>query len=211
MRAGGLMARAPVTRGSGRSVAAVASMELTGGAQLEAALRALGTSAEVRKAAEAALRPGATLIARKARQLAPRRSGKLRKAIKVAKMKNVNVGRFSSRQRRTADLAGTVTLTIGIDASVDPGTPAKSDMIHSGKRKGNRRGGSGLVNSVSTRAAVTEAGSMYRPAVPFMRPAFNENKAEAFRLVGMTIWPAIEKTAQRVASRRAARAARLLR
>lgn len=181
-----------------------------GAPELAAAFAALGSQAEIRKAAEAALRPAATLIARAQRQLAPK--GKVRRAIKVSK--KINTGRSSlARAYRTA-LRGhfDAVLHIGIDATVARGYQTDREyraripgrLAHNrGKRR--KPGKPRTVNNVSVQAGVTEFGTGYMAARPFMRPGYQQSKGAARALIANNLRGAIAKTAQRAIVRRARR------
>lgn len=183
----------------------IADVRVLGIPELQATLIALGSAAEIRKACEAALRPAATLMARAIRQRAPRRTGALRKAIKVSK--KGNLGRGGAWRGSVNRLAA--KLFIGIDASVDPGHLAQPGLITRGKKKGQSRRGRRMVNSVAMRAGVLEFGSPHVRAVGMFRGGYQATKGQAVTLIAEGMRPGIEKVAAQAARRRLRRANRL--
>ncbi len=184
-----------------------ADIAVVGNAELDAALTALGSPAEIVKAARSALRKGATLIAREQRKRAPKRTGNLRKAIKVAN--KANWGRTSRQLRTLAEEKGEVQIFIGIDASVDRGRPAKKGRGQRGKYKGKWRPRR-KVNTVAARAGVQEHGSATVLATGFMRGGYQATKGAARAAIAADLKKAIETTAKRASLRRARRAQRAL-
>lgn len=199
------MARAP--RRTTPAPGMIADVRVIGADQLVEALQQLTKASEFKSAARAALRRGATLIAREQRKRAPKRTGNLRKAIKVAT--KANWGRKSRVMREAAERSGSFQMFIGIDASVDRGRPAKTDTIQRGKNKGKARR-SKRVNSVTARAGVHEFGSPTVKASGFMRGGYQAMKDPAVTAIGAAMKPAIERVAARSARRRMLRAQRML-
>lgn len=185
----------------------LADIALVGNAELDAALSALGSPAEIAKAARQALRKGATLVAREQRKRAPKKSGELRKAIKVAT--KANWGRATRQLRMIAERNGEIQLFIGIDASVDRGRRAKQPRIARGKNKGKWRPRR-TVNSVAFRAGVLEHGSATVAAAGFMRGGYQAAKSAAKAAIAGDLKNAIEATAKRARVRRARRVQRAL-
>ena len=210
--AGRVRQSAGLALGSGESLMR-ADVHVLGAADLARAFAQLGSDAEIRKAAEAALRPAATLIAQAQKARAP--TAQIRRAIKVSK--RANVGRASAQRAYIKALRATVNgvVFIGIDGKVNRGEAAEevyaADVPRRlAKNRGkSRRGRPGrLVNSVSIRAGVEEFGNAYQPAKSFMRGGYQTSKAPGLALIRTSLWPAIAKTAQQAARRRARRAAR---
>lgn len=164
--------------------------------QIEQALKALGDPRLIRGTANRALDKSAEIIAERARELAPVDSGDLRKSIKVGS-RSLSKG---NRKFKKTDYGGDIVERyVGIDNRVRPAMPPKT-----GRRRKRKSGGSSG-GAVSVYAQVVEYGLAGNPAQPFMRPAWEEKKKEAFGSVGKNMIAEIEKTAKR----QAARAARL--
>lgn len=182
----------------------IADVHLLGMPELMATLRQLGSAAEVRKACEAAIRPAAKMTAQAIRQRAPRRTGALRRAIKVSRKANLGRGNWRGQVARLP-----AKLFIGIDASVDPGHPAQPGLIKRGKKKGQSRKGRRMVNTVAMRAGVLEFGSPHVRAVGMFRGGYDATKGQAVQIIAAEMRPAIAKIAQQAAKRRLRRAQRL--
>ena len=184
----------------------VADVRTIGSPELIAALSALSTSGELKRAMQSSLRKGATLIARAARQKARKRTGNLRKTIKVGTKANWGRRAPETWKAIRAIRDREMHIYVGIDARVDRGVPAKSAVVPRGKRKGKRRGGKALVNTVSARAGVNEFGTPSMAAQPFIRPAYMEKKEAAVLAIREAVIPAIEREAAKSIVRRARRA-----
>ncbi len=183
----------------------IADVRVIGVDDLLAAFRALGSSAEIRKACEAAIRPAAVMMARAIRQRAPKKTGALKRSIKVSKRANMGWSdNWSATTRRLP-----AKMFIGIDASVDRGYKVGPGLIKRGKKKGRSRRGFTEVNTVAMRAAVLEFGSPHIRAVGMFRGGYDANKVRAQAMIADGIRPAIAKIAHQAARRRARRAARV--
>lgn len=160
-------------------------VEFKGGTELEAALRDLGKKVTARNVGKRALLTAAEPIRDTAKQLAPDDPvtgvGKyLPESIKVA-----------PGRRNRGDRIWTL---VGIDASVDPATD-----------KPRRGGGSYRDPGVGGVAVIQEFGApaAHVPAHPYMRPAWEANKAATPDRIATELRIEIDKAAQRAARKRA--------
>lgn len=156
--------------------------QFKGGAALQAALRALGDDRSINTAGRAGLRAGAEPIRALAVALAPVDQGKLKQAIKVASAK---AGRGDDRDH--------LRVVVGIDRSVDP--PSFKPRI----------GGKGSYRDpgVAGHSVIIEFGRAGAPAQPYFTPAWEAEKHGAPERIGAALWPAIERAAKRLATKRA--------
>jgi hypothetical protein len=162
------------------------TVKFEGGRALEAALRDLGKRATAKNVGRRALMQAAEPIRDMAKQLAPddpaTGAGKfLKESIKAAP------GRRNRGDR--------TWVLVGIDASVDPATEKP------------RQGGGGSYRDpgVAGVSVIQEFGAPARniPAQPYMRPAWEANKAATLGRIGDALWDEIDKAAQRAARKRA--------
>lgn len=172
-------------------------VDFKGGKELEAALRELGNKAASKRVAARALDKAAQIIADRAIQLAPEFDGFLKKSIKVgARAATAQTKRF----KRSESGGDRVERYVGIDERVRPARPPKTDR----RRKRKEGGSSG--GSVAFYAQVVEFGLADNPAQPFMRPAWEEKKMQAFSSIAGNLRDEIKATAER-AARKSARMA----
>lgn len=163
-------------------------VSFSGGREIEAALREIGSKATAKNVGRRALLKAAEPIRDKAQQLAPddpkTGAGKfLPESIKAAP------GRRNKGDR--------VWAVIGIDASDDPAT-----------EKPRQGGGTYRDPGVAGVAVIQEFGAPAAnvPAQPFMRPAWEAEKAATPQRIADELWIDLEKTAQRAARKKARQA-----
>lgn len=161
-------------------------VSIKGGPEIEAALRQLGNQITARNVGRRALLQAAQPIENRARQLAPddpkTGAGKfLKESIKTAPRKSRNKDQL--------------WVAVGIDASVDPGKEVP------------RKSGSGSYRDpgVAGVAVIQEFGAPAQniPARPFMRPAWEAEKAASPQRVADIAAVEVEKAAQRAARKKA--------
>lgn len=140
--------------------------KILGARELNGALTLLGPKIE-KKLAKGAIRAGASIIAKEAKQLAPVRTGTLKKSIQVV-----------ARSRRVGDAVVSVAV-----------------------RKGKRYRSRGMD---AWYAHLVEFGAKARGlrAQPFLRPALDAKKTEAFKAVGAYIARRISELASGKIGRR---------
>jgi HK97 gp10 family phage protein len=153
------------------------TVDLKGFRELEAKLRALADSKEVKRAGREALRKAAEPIRDQAKALAPKDIHNLEKSIKTAATRGLK-----------GDAAG---VTIGIDRNVDP-------PVYRGRKRGK---GSYRDPGVAGNAVIQEFGSERMAANPFMRPAWDAEKDATPRRIADALGTAIERAARRIARR----------
>ena len=173
-------------------------VSITGCRELDAALRELGNKVTAKAVGRRALDNAAAPILAMAKLLAPddpaTGSNKfLKESIKVAAPKRVRLNRGQSRG--SIDAQDQIWRVIGIDQSVDPPTWKP------------RQGGGGTYRDpgVAGVGPIMEFGAPAAnvPAQPFMRPAWEANKAATPQRIVDALRPEIEKAAQRAARKRA--------
>lgn len=159
-------------------------VSIKGGKEVEATLRELGNKITARNVGRRALESAAAPIRDMAELLAPddpkTGAGKfLKESIKIAPGK------------RRGD---TIRVLVGIDASVDPAV-----------EKPRQGGGTYRDPGVAGVSAIQEFGAPAAnvPAQPFMRPAFEVNKAATPQRIADGVRIEVEKAEQRAARKRA--------
>lgn len=160
----------------------MSSFTVTGLRELDEALKNL-TRSQSKSVSRQALTKSARPLLTAARAGAKKRSGKLRKSIRIST-------KLNARQRRMhRDLPGDVTVFVGSSAPhahlVEFGT---SRHPAGGRYKGKMHPGT-------------------RPQ-PFMRPAWDATKMQVLDNLREEMWASIRRQVARTAARRAARAAR---
>ncbi len=154
------------------------SMEIVGAEALEKALRDLGSDPEIRKTLKSALLQAGEVMARAARRRAPK--GKTRR---LAEGIDVSL-QLSRRQRSSGQKPGPNGAVAYLGAK--PIGPAV--LIEFGTTKRHWRNGKS---------------TGHVPPHPFMRPAFEETKAEVLDLFSKLLWIEIDKATARIAKRQA--------
>jgi len=182
----------------------IAEVSFVGFDDLYRAMNLLDSTSQMRQAVEDAIKPAATLMAREIRKRAPKKSGELKRAIKVSK--KANVGRSVVWRSSLNRLA--VKMFVGVDANVNRGRRAQSPTITRGKKKG-RSAPDRPINSVMARAAVLEFGGVHHRPVGMFRGGYQANKAQALRMMGDNMFNSVMKIAGRTISRRTARIQRM--
>ena len=178
-------------------------VEFKGGKDLEAALRELGNKALAKRVVERALRLAAEPIRNEAVNLAPDDTAtgdpiSLKSAIKIGKKATTRGLRNFRRSEQGKD---TAEVWIGIDPSVRPPRDSKSKRNKRGTRFLQSGGG------VAAYSMFMEFGTGTHQAQPYMRPAWEGKKMEAFNRLADDLRSEIDKAAAR-AARKAARAAK---
>lgn len=156
------------------------SIRVEGLAELEKALFDLGSTSTARRVGQRALVEGAAPMVAAIQALAPKDQGDLVQSIKIQ----------PSTRNRSKDTAEAV---IGIDSSVQPPV-----MVTRKRGKGTYRD-----PGVSGVAVLQEFGDSQMAANPFMRPGFDATAAGVIINIGRYLGPEIEKSAARLARRRA--------
>lgn len=156
-------------------------IEVSGAAELQAALRELGDPRAVRTALRAALRAAARPMLAKIIDRVPVDQGDYRRAVKMAAAK---------RERPDSPQFGIV---IGVDANEQP---ARNVV-----RKGGR-GGTYRDPGVAGVAVMNEFGTPSAKAQPAFRPGFDEEAEPTIRRFGDVAGPEIERVAARLAKKR---------
>lgn len=159
------------------------TIKVEGLATLEQALFELGSTSTARRVGQRALMEAAEPMVARIKALAPddpRTPLGLKQAI-AAKPSNRN---------RSSDTAEVI---IGMNWDIEPA------------RDVPRKSGRGTYRDpgVGGNALIQEFGTTKRKAQPFMRPAFDAEAENTIRRVGQTLGPEIEKSAARLARRRA--------
>lgn len=172
-----------------------ATMKLSGLRELEAELKSLATRATARRVADRALRKAAEPIVQRAKELAPDdpATGEGKYLVE-----SIKVGKAAGVQQRLANSGQVVSVFIGIDGTVNPAKPSTKRFT----KKGTGKPGGG----VAAYSIFMEMGTSSHPAKPYMRPAFEEKKAEAVEGLAEILRGEIAKTKAR-AMRKAARKA----
>lgn len=170
------------------------TVKVEGAAALEKSLRLLGDAPAARRTAQRALRQALEPVREQAVQLAPddpaTGSGKfLRESIKIGTAKRSRVNRGQAAIEDTADQ---VWMVLGIDQGVDPPV----------ERPRQRGEGSYRDPGVAGVSVIIEFGRDGVAAVPFMRGAWDAQKAVLPARAGAVLGPEIEKTAARLAKKR---------
>lgn len=160
------------------------TVDFKGGRELEAALKALGNPAAARRSGQRAVNKAMEPVRDVAKSLAPDDPatgiGKfLKEAIKSGPRKSRDKDR--------------VFAAVGIDHTVDP----PKDVA--------RKGGKGTYRDpgVAGVAVMQEFGTENMPANPYMGPAWELERAALPGILGRIMWADIEKTAKRLARKRA--------
>ncbi len=175
-------------------------VKFQGGLQLEAALKELGDKGAAKRTSERALSRAATPIRDRAVELAPDDPatglGKfLRESIKIGqKQPGGKASRLFRRGERGKD---TAEVWVGIDDSVKPAQAPKT------ARRRKRKAGGASGGGVGAYSIFIEMGTSSMAAQPYMRPAWEEKKQEAFDRLAADLWDEISKTAARQARKRA--------
>lgn len=160
------------------------SVKIEGLAEMEAALAELGSPSTARRVGQRALIAAAAPMVQTIQALAPKDRMNLERSIKAQP---------SSFGRRD----GRASVVIGIDSSVKPtvSRPTKSGT------------GTAIDLGVGGYSVMQEFGTVNMAANPYMRPGFDAEAEATIRRVGDTLGPEIEKSAARLAKRRAKAAA----
>lgn len=173
-----------------------------GGRELEAALRDLGKKATAKNVARRALRKAAEPIREEAVRLAPDdpatgQGRYLKEAIQIGLLANRRalVGEIAPLNRADA-----VYAYVGINPDVLP--PRDSKTKKNRRRSRFLQSGGG----VASYSQFMEFGTATHAAQPFMRPAWEDKKQEAFDRLADDLRVEIDKAAAR-AARKAARQA----
>lgn len=172
-------------------------VSIKGGPEIEAALRELGKQVTARAIGRLALDEAAKHILADAKALAPDDTATgankyLREAIKVGAAKRVRFNRGQSRG--SIDRADQIWRVIGIDQNVDP----PKDVT--------RKSGGGTYRDpgVAGVAPIQEFGApaINMPAQPFLRPAWEKNKAATPQRIADGVQAEFEKAAARAARKK---------
>lgn len=173
------------------------SIKIDGALEIQKALEELGDPKIVRRLVRRVIKQAGQPMVEAARNLAPVDEGNLRESIKVEAGK---------RDRKTPDVT---SLVLGIDASVQPAVYYPRQKP---RKTPTRKFRSGRVPIVATMwrdpgvagvAWIKEFGTPTKAATPFMRPAFDLEGPATIERFGQLAGPEIEKTAARLAKRRA--------
>jgi hypothetical protein len=153
-------------------------LKIEGAEDLEAALRALGSSRAIKAALKPALLLAGEPVAKVARALAPRKSGDMAEGVDVSTT-------LSRRQRHDRGWGGDNT-TAFVYIGASPVGPAVLEEFGTTQRHWKSGKSTG-----STRAR------------PFMRPAWEQGKDRVLVDFGRYLWVTIEKEAKRIATKQA--------
>ncbi|MDG6079755.1 HK97 gp10 family phage protein [Erythrobacter litoralis] len=157
------------------------TFKFEGGKAIEKALRELGDPKVVRRVGLFGLRKAAEPMRDAAKRNAPKDVGDLEKSVKIA----------AAKRQRGSD-GDEAKVLIGIDQSVQP------------PKEVARKNGGGTYRDpgVAGVSVIKEFGAPEKgqKAEPFMRPAFDSEKAATPQRVADEIWPAIKRAAARKAS-----------
>lgn len=172
-------------------------VSLSGGHDLDRALRELARAADARTVGRAALRAAARPIVADAKARAPDDPATgankfLRQSIKQGPISRARAGRGQSLPGKGSNRAkDEIWIAVGIDQSVDP------------PRRKPRRTGKGSYRDpgVAGVSVMIEFGTSKAAAQPFMRPAWDANRADSVGIIAGEITPQLEKAAQRIARR----------
>lgn len=159
-------------------------LELVGADDLEAALRALGDSKNIRRAIDKALLIAAEPTAKRARALAPRLTGRM--------AEGVDVSTTLSRRQRSGK-GGHVAAR----GNYDP----FASFVYIGAHPM----GPAVLAEFGTTSRNTKTGKSTgaMPAHPFMRPAWEEGKFQILETFQKLLWVTIEMEAKRIAKKQA--------
>lgn len=148
----------------------MASVQLSGFKELAAALREMGPKV-ARNGLRSAVAAGAAVVRNEARNLAPVRTGEMKKDI---------------QQKRERDTKGEFAAKYSV-------------FVRSGK-KSRLSGKKRNIDKDSFYWRFLELGTSKMPAQPFMRPAFESKKEEALAVIGEKLDERIQKAAQELAN-----------
>lgn len=160
-------------------------IEVTGAADLQAALRELGDPRAIRVALRAALRAAARPMLEAVQSRVPVDKGDLKRSIKMAAAKG---------ERLDSPEFGIV---IGVDINEQP-----AQIIIRKTRSNGGKGATYRDPGVAGVAPITEFGRPGQPAEPMFRPAFDTEGENTIRRFGEIAGPEIERVAARLAKKR---------
>lgn len=160
-------------------------LEVTGAADLQAALRELGDPRAVRVTLRAALREAARPMLESIKGRVPVDQGDLQRSIKMAAAKG---------EKPDSPQFGIV---IGIDQNEQP-----ARIIVRKTRSDNGRGGTYRDPGVAGTGPITEFGRPGQPATPMFRPGFDAEGEPTIARFADAAGRAIERTAARIARKR---------
>lgn len=160
------------------------SVKVEGLAELEKTLFELGSTSTARRVGQRALIEAAQPMVTAIKRFAPKDEMNLEESVKIQ----------ASNRNRNADTAEAV---IGIDGSVKPA------VARPRQRASSKRQGAAIDLGVSGYGPMQEFGTVKMQANPFFRPGFQAEAAATIVRVGQTLGPEIEKSAARLAKKRA--------
>lgn len=169
-------------------------LRIEGMRDLDEALKQL-PRATGRNVLDRALKRAAKPIQQKAKAIAPRDTGELRKSIIVESVKRGDAGGKAAFARARAAGASVSEARAALISASSGETKAE---VRVGPRKAKSK-------AEGIKTIVQEFGSVNQPAQPYMRPAWDANRDAASEGIRKELWSEIEKAVARRAKRAAAR------
>ena len=124
---------------------------------------------------------------------------------KKSTQKNILIRTLKKAAQPIDDMASALApkLTGRLQVSVIIGTKLTRSQRSSAYKAGKLGVAEVHVGTALSRGLYQEYGTIKMPAHPFMRPAFDANKANAEKIIGTELWVEIKKAADRAARKRA--------